>query len=103
VSRLFTLKERQGLAKPQSPQSTASFFFVKKKVVVAFLCVLAPLREPPFHAKATARSRKGAKAQSTPVSSLSRRRSLLPFFASWRLCVSRLFTLFLNVSHLDLQ
>jgi len=61
VSRLFTLKERQGLAKPQSPQSTASFFFVKKKVVVAFLCVLAPLREPPFHAERTAGSRKAAK------------------------------------------
>jgi hypothetical protein len=26
-----------------------SFFFAKKKAVLAFLCVLAPLREPPFH------------------------------------------------------
>jgi len=36
--------------KAAKPAKQGSFFCPKKRAVVAFLCVFAPLREPPFHA-----------------------------------------------------
>jgi hypothetical protein len=90
-----------GVAQSRKGAKHGRFFCPKKEAVFAFLCVFAPLREAPF--QATAWSRKAEKAQSTAVSSLPRRSPFLSFFASLRLCVRCLFTLFLNVSHGDFQ
>jgi hypothetical protein len=49
VSRLF--RQRQ-VSQSRKGAKHGRFFFVKKEVVVAFLCVFAPLREPHFQATA---------------------------------------------------
>jgi hypothetical protein len=72
-----------GSRKAAKDAKQGSFFFAKKKAVLAFLCVLAPLREAPFHAEATAGSRKAAKHAKDPKKArlgLSGR-DLLLFFA----------------------